>query len=67
MAHTCTPTRHASLSINTSSLPFIIKFSLPTEATVPTTQGPNIPGDVEVIIPELQLFAVEQQPMTMGD
>jgi hypothetical protein len=66
MAPTRTPTRRALLSVNTLSLLSIIEFSLPTEATVSTAQGPDIPGDVEVIIPELQPFAIEQQPMTKG-
>jgi len=67
MTPTRTPTRHASLSVNTSSLPSIMEFSIPSEFTVPSAQGPTIPENVDVIIRELQPIAIEQQPMVLGE
>jgi len=67
MTPTRTPTRRASLSVNTSSLLSIMEFSIPSEFTVPSAQGPIIPEDIDVIIRELQLIAIEQQPMTAGE
>jgi len=67
MTPTRTPTRRASLSVNTSSLPSIMEFSIPSEFTVPSAQGPTIPENVDVIIRELQPIAIEQQPMVLGE
>jgi len=43
-----------------------MKFSIPSEFTVPSAQGPIIPEGVDVIIRELQPVAIEQQPMAAG-
>ena len=67
MTPTRTPTRRASLSVNTSSLPSIMEFSIPSEFTVPSAQGPTIPENVDIIIRELQPIAIEQQPMVLGE
>jgi len=67
MTPTRTPTRRASLSVNTSSLPSIMEFSIPSEFTVPSAQGSTIPENIDVIIRELQPIAIEQQPMVLGE
>jgi len=54
MAPTHTPTLHTSLSVNTVSLLLILEFSLPS------IQERRVSEDVDVIIPELQPFAIEQ-------
>jgi len=44
-----------------------MEFSIPSEFTVPSTQGPTIPENVNIIIRELQPIAIEQQPMAVGE
>jgi len=43
-----------------------MEFSIPSEFTVPSTQGPTIPENVDIIIRELQPIAIEKQPMAIG-
>jgi len=44
-----------------------MEFSIPSEFTAPSAQGPVIPENVDVIIRELQPIAIEQQPMAPGE
>jgi len=44
-----------------------MEFSIPSEFTVPSTQGPTIPENINIIIHKLQLIAIKQQPMVIGE
>ena len=44
-----------------------MEFSIPSEFTVPSAQGPIIPKNVDVIFRELQPIAIEQQPMAADE